>query len=103
MRDPNRRTLAPVLLTLLGLAACSSSSHTLTLSVNPPDASVYLNGDKLGQGNSRPVVFDFSQYQRVYLQATHPDFEPEFEWFDKAKVEAMLASRTDVLLTLRSR
>jgi hypothetical protein len=64
---------------------------------------VFLNGQRIGQGSGRPQVFDFSKHPRLYVQATHPDYEPEFEWFDQRKIEAMVATNTDVKITLRPR
>jgi hypothetical protein len=88
---------------LLLFAAACSSAPVRVLSVNPPDASVYLNGERIGKGDSRPQVFDFSQHGRICLQATHPDYLPEIEWFTPAKIEQMIATDTDVKITLRPR
>lgn len=96
-----RRTL-PFLFLLVATTACSSTPVRV-LSVNPPDASVYVNGQRIGQGSSRPQAFDFSQYSRIYIQATHPDYLPEIEWFTPEKIEQMISLNTDVKLTLRPR
>lgn len=88
---------------MLCLGACSSSSYMHMLSVNPPDASVYVNGVRVGQGNSRPVEFDFAGGPRISVQATHPDYVPELEWFTLQKLKHMMASNTPVTLTLRLR
>lgn len=98
------RLLSPLLLSsLTGLAACGSSSYVRVLSVNPPDASVYINGERVGQGSSRPQRFDFTSHSRIYVQATHPDYVPEIEWFTVEKIEQMISTNTDVKLTLRPR
>jgi hypothetical protein len=91
------------LLACAGLAACGGAGYVRVLSVNPPDASVYINGERVGQGSSRPYTFDFSQTPRVYVQATHPDYQPEIEWFDVPRMEQMIASNLDVKITLRPR
>jgi hypothetical protein len=85
------------------LSAGCSTTPVRVLSVNPPDASVYLNGERIGQGSSRPQKFDFSQHGRIYVQATHPDYLPEIEWFTPEKIEQMIATNTDVKITLRPR
>ncbi len=102
--NPSRFGLrSATLLSLLALAACGSSSYVRVLSVNPPDASVYINGVRVGPGNSRPQTFSFADYQRIYVQATHPEYLPETEWFTIEKMEQMVATNTDVKLTLRPR
>jgi hypothetical protein len=99
----HRSRRSALLLSLSALAACGSSGYTRVMSVNPPDASVFLNGERVGQGSSRPYTFDFSQNERIYVQATHPDYQPEIEWFDAARIEQMIASNLDIKITLRAR
>jgi hypothetical protein len=92
------------LMSLLGLTACfGGSNYVRVLTVNPPDASVYINGERVGQGSSRPQTFSFADCTRIYVQATHPDYQPETEWFTIEKMDNMVATNTDVKLTLRSR
>lgn len=98
-----RRNPTAVVLPLLALCACNSSSFVRVVSVNPPEASLYINGEKVGNGNSRPRTFDFKQTQRIYVQATHPDYTPEIEWFDLEKIQQMIDTNTDVKITLRAR
>ncbi len=98
-----RRSNSALAFAALCLAACGSSGYVRVLSVNPPDASVYVNGERIGQGSSRPYTFDFGQNKRIYIQATHPDYQPEIEWFTVEKVQQMIATNTDVKLTLRPR
>jgi hypothetical protein len=103
-RTTTLRFLAcPTAATLLLLAACGSSSYVRVVSVNPPDASVYINGERVGQGSSRPYTFDFTDCERIYVQATHPDYNPEIEWYDRARIEQMIAANLPVALTLRPR
>ena len=102
--SPSRTALrSAALVSLLGLAACGSSSYVRLLSVNPPDASVYINGEHVGQGNRRPYTFSFTNCSRIYVQATHPDYQPQTEWFTQEKMEQMVATDTPVALTLRQR
>jgi hypothetical protein len=91
------------LLALLALTACGGSGYSRVVSVNPADASVYINGERVGQGSSRPYVFDFSECERICVQATHQDYNPETEWFDEARIQAMIDSNLPVAITLRPR
>lgn len=97
------RLHSAALLSLSTLAACGSSAYVRVVSVNPPDASVYINGERVGQGSSRPYTFDFGSCDRIYVQATHPDYNPELEWYDRARIEQMIDANLPVTLTLRPR
>jgi hypothetical protein len=105
MADPKTqfRIRLTALVAATSLAGCSSSTYMHMLSVNPPDASVYVNGIRVGQGNSRPVEFDFTECPRISVQATHPDYQPEMEWFTLQKLKHMMGNNTPVTLTLRPR
>ena len=48
-------------------------------------------------------VFDFSKVDRIYVQATHPDYQPHIEWFDREMIDRMIESNTQVTITLQSR
>lgn len=101
---PLRRSLRSAsVLACAGLCACGGASYVRVLSVNPPDASVYINGERVGQGSSRPYTFDFRETPRIYVQATHPDYQPEIEWFDVPRMEQMIAANLDIKITLRPR
>jgi hypothetical protein len=99
----SRRTNSALAVAALCFSACGSSGYIRVLSVNPPDASVYVNGEKYGKGDSRPFTFDFSQNKRVFIQATHPDYHPAIEEFTEEKVQNMIATKTEVKITLTSR
>jgi hypothetical protein len=102
-RTPSLRLLAPLLpLTLLFAAACSAN-YTRVVRANPAEATVFINGEKVGTGASRPHKFDFSSCERIFVQATHPDYLPMTEEFTEAKILDMIASNIDVTLPLRSR
>lgn len=88
---------------LLLLPACSSSSYKMVISVNPPEASVFVNGVRMGQGGRRPHDLAFDKQERVYVQATAPGYEPHFEWFEPDKVEDMIDRKLDLAITLRQR
>ena len=99
----HRSLRSAILLPLLALGACGGAGYVRVVSVNPPDATVYINGERAGQGSSRPYTFDFSNVERIFVQATHPEYLPELEIFDRARIEQMIAANLDVKLTLRSR
>lgn len=92
-----------ILLPGMLLAACGGAGYVRVVSVNPPDATVYVNGEKIGQGSARPWTFDFSSVERIYVQATHPEYLPETEVFTVADIQQRIDSNLDVKLTLRSR
>jgi hypothetical protein len=91
------------LLPLLGLAACGGARYVRVVSVNPPDATVYVNGEAIGQGSSRTYTFDFSNVERIFVQATHPEYQPAMEVFTRSDIEQRVAANLDVKLTLRAR
>jgi hypothetical protein len=95
--------ISAVLGGLLLLSACSSSSRNLVVSVNPPEASVYINGELAGKGNSRPHELSFANCERIYIQATAPNFEPRTEWFTMKQLDEMIDHSLDINITLRQR
>lgn len=99
----NRLLRSAILLPAVALAACGGARYVRTVSVNPPDATVYVNGEKIGQGSSRPYTFDFSGTERIWVQATHPDYLPEMEVFTVTDIQQRVDSNLDVKLTLRPR
>jgi hypothetical protein len=100
---PSRLVSPFAALALLALAACGGSAYTRVVSVNPADASVYINGERVGQGSSRPYTFDFADCERICVQATHPDYNPETEWYDRNRLQAMIDANLPVAITLRPR
>lgn len=88
---------------LLLLSSCGSTSRSMVVSVNPPEASVYINGEPAGKGNKRVHQLPFGNVQRVYIQATAPNFEPRTEWFDLVKIDEMIDRDLDINITLRQR
>ena len=95
-----RRTVAAAL--LLSLCACSGAPVRV-LKVDPADATVFVNGVAWVKGGSRPLVFDFSSVDRIYVQATHPDYQPHIEWFDREMIDRMIETNTQVTITLQAR
>ena len=87
---------------LLATGACSGVP-TRVLRIDPPDSSVFVNGEPFDSGGSRPVKFDFSKVDRICIQATHRDCEPHFELLDAEKVQLMIDSELQVMITLKPR
>ena len=40
---------------------------------------------------------------RICVQATHPDYNPETEWYDQTRLQAMIDANLPVAITLRPR
>ncbi len=95
---------SPAFLVALSVAVCACTSQPVrVLKVDPADATVFVNGERAVKGGSRPQVFDFSKVDRIYVQATHPDYQPHIEWFDREMIDRMIESNTQVTITLQSR
>ncbi|MFT4513973.1 MAG: hypothetical protein ACI89X_003537 [Planctomycetota bacterium] len=71
---PSRLAKSTLLVSLLGLTACGTSSYQRQVSINPPQATLYINGVKAGSGDKQMVTFSFEKHKRIYLQARHVDF-----------------------------
>ncbi len=83
--------------------AAHGGAYRRVLAVNPPDAPVFINGERHGTGDSRPVRLDFGAFSRCYVQATHPDYNPELLLLTEDQVQDMIATGTDIRITLRPR
>lgn len=94
-----RPLLAPAALALLG--ACASSTHKMEIRVSPPEASLYINGDRVGQGSRRVYDLDFGEHPRVYLQATAPGYQPSFEWKTEQEIVDLTDRNRELTITLR--
>lgn len=99
----HRPRIGAILGALLLLPACSSSSRNMVVWVNPPEASVYINGEPAGKGNKRVHQLSFARSQRIYIQATAPNFTPRTDWFTLAQIDEMIARGLDISLTLPQR
>lgn len=71
----------------LALAACGSSGHKLMISVNPPEAALFINGHPVGQGSRRVHTLEFGDNERIYVQATAENHRPYFEWLTVQMLE----------------
>ena len=101
MRSRHSRTA--LLAALLCLAACGNSTLSRTIYTNPPDASVFINGERVQKGTSMNHEFDFSKTPRVLVQATSPDYEPFEQYYTKRQIAALIRSNTKLRIELRQR
>jgi hypothetical protein len=93
-----RRSAVPLL--LLALPACSSTLK-VGISVDPPSASVFINGVRDGQGTRRIHDIDFGDNERICVQAAAPGFEPLCEMLTKQQVTDQIAKYGDFVWVLR--
>lgn len=87
----------------LCLASCGSSGYLRVIGVNPPEATVYINGQKWNSGSKRPFEFDFSKHPRFFIQAACKDYQPRTEVFDEKAVRDLVATETNIMIHLTPR
>ena len=100
---PNRTLTTALLASLLGLTACGSSGYQRVVSINPPEASLYINGEKVGNGDKRERSFSFATQKRHYIQAVHPDFVPKLEIVDEKTLEGLVKNNLQFKMTMKAR
>jgi hypothetical protein len=100
---PSSLRKSAVLAVALAATACSSTRFEHFISIDPPDASVYINGTRQGKGDRRVHEFDFTNAQRVWVQAVHPDFRSEARQVTQSELERTAAARTDITISLGAR
>ncbi len=98
-RAPRRRGAA--LLALLACAGCGSTTYKVGIVVDPPTASIYVNGQKVGSGGRRVHEIDFGPYERVCIQAVAPSHEPYFEMLTKQQITDQISRYGDFSWVLR--
>ena len=107
MQNPDSRGGLPrstlLMCTALLATACSSTSRSMFISVNPPQAALYINGEPVGNGDKRPHTLSFAESERIYVQAAAPDFEPRIDWFTLQQLDEMIDRNLDILISLRQR
>jgi len=99
----NRFLKTALLASLLGLAACGSTSNSIIVSVNPPEASLYIDGKKVGEGDKRERTFSFANAKRHYIQAVHPDFIPKLEIVDAKTIAGLKKNNLPLKMTMKAR
>jgi hypothetical protein len=99
--------LGAVLPTLLLLPACGSSNYQMFVSVSPPEATVFINGEKVGHGDKHLYDLSFNDCGRIVIQATAPRFQPneyKLYMFSREQLDAMRGKNVDEIhITLRDR
>ena len=85
---------------LLLLPSCSSTLK-VGISIDPPSASVFVNGTRVGQGARRIHEIDFGQSERICVQAAAPGFEPMCEMLTKQQVTDQLEKYGDFVWVLK--
>ena len=91
------------LIACLMFASCGSTGHVVTISVNPPESSLYINGKRVGTGDRFPHTLEFGDNQRIYVQATARDFNPEFRWVTVADINRLNDRNLPLSMTLSPR
>lgn len=101
MRLPRTRTLffAP----LLALAACGSSTLSQSFTVSPSDASLYMNGEQVRKGTNLPLEFDFSQCERILIQAVSPGYEVTELYFTPRDIARLQGANEKLRIVFRQR
>ncbi|MFN3241657.1 MAG: hypothetical protein ACE37K_09115 [Planctomycetota bacterium] len=99
----NRILKTALLASLLGLTACGSSGYSRVVSINPPEANLYINGVKVGNGDKRERQFSFEQQKRYYIQAVHPDFIPKLEIVDEKMIRGLVKNNLPLKMTMKAR
>lgn len=86
---------------LLACAGCGSTTYKVGIAVDPPTASIYVNGEKVGAGGRRVHEIDFGPYERVCIQAIAPSHEPHMEMLSKQQIKDQLDKYGDFSWVLR--
>lgn len=98
------RSLAWALLCIAAsFASCSSSSRRTLIQVSPSDASLYINGKRVGNGDKLPYLLSFDDAERVYVQATRSGFVPETKVYTQAEIDSINETVQVLKITLRER
>lgn len=98
-----RRTRLALLSLLCPLAACGSSSLSMVIYTNPPDATVYLDGVRVQKGTSLAHDFDFSDRDRILVQAASPGYETHVQYVTRRSLEGLIRSNEKLRCNLRVR
>lgn len=89
------------LLGLLACTACGTSTYKVGIAVDPPTASIYVNGEKVGAGGRSVYEIDFGVDERVCIQAVAPGHEPHFVMLSKQQITDQINQYGDFQWTLR--
>lgn len=87
-------------LLLATLPSCGSASYLTVIQVDPPSATLYINGQRQGTGDKRPYSLSFAEHDRVYIQATQRGFVPATQVYTQQQVADILATTQMLKITL---
>jgi hypothetical protein len=90
-------------MSLAGLSACGSTTIQRVVRIDPAAATLYINGVKSGGGDSRPHNFKYANVDRIYVQAVHPEYKPEIQWFTLELMESLVDNDLPLKITLEQR
>ena len=71
------------------LASCGSSSVWVRLDVEPQDALVYVNGEKVAKGHGDAIAIPFEKSGRAWIQASAPGRRPARKVFEMEELERL--------------
>lgn len=91
---------ALLFLALPGIPACGTTTYRVPIQIDPPTAHVYINGKKVGQGDRFVHQIDFSQAERVCIQAAAKGYEPRTLLLTRDELKAQVDSVGDIRWTL---
>ncbi|MBX3464527.1 MAG: hypothetical protein KF830_15265 [Planctomycetes bacterium] len=86
---------------LLACAGCSSSTYKVGIAVDPPTASVYVNGERVGAGSRRVYEIDFGANERICIQAVASSHEPVTEMFTRQQINDQISKYGDFSWVLK--
>ncbi|MCA8953152.1 MAG: hypothetical protein KDE27_26810 [Planctomycetes bacterium] len=86
---------------MLALAGCASSSEQVGITIDPPDAGVYLNGVRVNQGSKGVYEIDFSRSPRAFLQLTAYGYVPETHELTQRAVQDQINRYGEYSFTLK--
>lgn len=90
-----------ILLGLLACAGCGSTTYKVGIDIDPPTASVFINGERVGPGGKRVYEVDFGADERICIQAVAPSCVPFTEMFTRQQVVDQISKYGDYQWVLK--
>jgi hypothetical protein len=90
-----------ILLGLLACAGCGSTTYKVGIVVDPPTASVYVNGERVGPGGRRVYEIDFGKHDRVCIQAVAPSHIAVTEMLSRQQIKDQVDKYGDFTWVLK--
>ncbi|MGE3173418.1 MAG: hypothetical protein AB7O97_12405 [Planctomycetota bacterium] len=103
MRKTNFLRRGPGLLlgALAVLPACGTAGYLTVIEVDPPSAALYINGQRVGNGDRQAYTLSFDRQDRIYLQATARGFEPDLRVYGEMELANQLDTVGAIKITLK--